>query len=751
MILTPRPYQEECIQANVDFLSSGKPGNAIDIVPTAGGKALITAETIRRLGEPALVLQPNKEILVQNAERYRSYGLEASIYSASLNEKIVSDVTFATIGSIVKKPELFKHFKYLLLDECFPYNQLISTEAGRMKIGDIVANLDKGVVVPRVYSYNEKTRKMEMKNIVAGRCNGTRDCVEIKMGTNAKVKVTKNHPFLTLDGWKQAGHLQAGDCILTDRPVGRYLSIPNGDQYEMLLGSVVGDGCIRDKKIKNVNRVSFIHGEPQKDYIEWKANLLGCTVTKVEKNGYSGKPAYRFNSKKMFFPDEMREVSYAIDNLTPKSLAVIWMDDGSMAKLENAGALYAAATSSELTLQLQRKLLSWGIDTSFRKRQSSSSKKDYYCLLFNKENTYKISELVAPYVHPAISYKIHSDFKSIVGSYKWDDQFNTRGACVVVAVTSTQPEVVYNIQVEDNETYVITSQGGHRDVDPIVSGLIVHNCHLVSSKSGMYADFIKAIGETKVLGLTATPYRLSTSSFGSTLKFLTRTRPRIFSDVNYVIQTETLFSQGFLCPVEYFDMRPYLEFDRRRIRSNSTGAEFDETAMKAYMDAVSFTPFLIKTLTRLLEVRKRIVTFVRFTAQAHEVASYFGEEVQVVTAETPAKERDRMIADWRSGKIKMLVNVGILTVGVDVPELDTVVMARATKSLALYYQVAGRGLRIHPNKKTCYFVDLCDNLSYFGKIEDLHVGHDVKGLWEVTTVDPTSKTGRKPLTNCILT
>ena len=392
MRLTPRPYQEECIQKNVEFLTSKKPGNSIDVVPTAGGKALIIAETIARLGEPTLILQPNKEILVQNLGRYRLHGFEASAYSASVNEKIVNDVTFATIGSIVRKPELFKHFKYLLLDEC----------------------------------------------------------------------------------------------------------------------------------------------------------------------------------------------------------------------------------------------------------------------------------------------------------------------------------------------------------------------HFVSSKSGMYSDFIKAIGETKVLGLTATPFRLSTSSFGSTLKFLTRTRPRIFSDVNYVIQTKTLFDQGFLCTPEYFDMRPYLEFDRRKIMSNSTGAEFDDESLKAYMDSVSFTPFLVKTLTRLLEVRKRIVTFVRFTAHAREIANYFGDDVQVVTAETPPKERDQLIADWRSGKIKMLVNVGILTVGVDVPELDTVVMARATKSLALWYQICGRALRIHPDKKTCYIVDLCDNLSYFGKIEDLHVGHDQKGLWEVTTTDLKNPGKRRPLTNCIL-
>lgn len=387
-----RPYQEEAVQANLEFFSEKKPGNVIQVVSTGGGKSLLIAETVKRLGDHALILQPSKEILEQNIGKYRSYGFDASIYSASFKEKIVSPVTYATIGSIVKKPDLFKHFKYMLIDECH--------------------------------------------------------------GTNAK--------------------------------------------------------------------------------------------------------------------------------------------------------------------------------------------------------------------------------------------------------------------------------------------------------GGMYDSFIKAIGNTKVLGLTATPYRLSVSAFGPMLKFLTRTRPRIFTDVNYVVQNKTLFDQGFLCPVKYFDMRPYLEYDRRKIRSNSSGSEFDDDAMKAYMDSIDFTKFLVKSIHRLLEINRRIVVFVRFTAQAKEVADYFGDEVQWISAETPGPERAELIRRWKAGEIKALVNVGILTTGIDYPELDTVIMARSTKSLSLYYQILGRGLRIHPDKKEMWFIDLCDNISYFGQVDHLHVAPNDKGLWEVTTLDLVTG-ARKPLTNCILT
>lgn len=274
--------------------------------------------------------------------------------------------------------------------------------------------------------------------------------------------------------------------------------------------------------------------------------------------------------------------------------------------------------------------------------------------------------------------------------------------------------------------------------------IIIDECHGVNAKQGMYKNFIEQLDKVKVLGLTATPYRLNSSMGGSMLKFLTRTKPKIFSEVNYYVQTKTLFDEGYLCPVKYFDMRPYLEFDRKKLIANSSGAEFDDAAMKNYMDMINFMPMLVKSLTRLMEIRKGIVCFVRFTDQAFEVASHFGDQAAVVTAETPKRERERLITEWREGKIKMLVNVGILTTGIDYPELDTVVMARATMSLALYYQILGRGIRIHPNKPETWFVDFCDNISTFGKVEDLHLGRNKKGLWEITS-------NGRPLTNTILT
>lgn len=101
----------------------------------------------------------------------------------------------------------------------------------------------------------------------------------------------------------------------------------------------------------------------------------------------------------------------------------------------------------------------------------------------------------------------------------------------------------------------------------------------------------------------------------------------------------------------------------------------------------------------------------------------------VVSADTPSADRDRIVDRFRAGLIKCIVNCGVLTTGFDHPALEAVVVARPTRSLALYYQMGGRGFRIHPDKKNLMFIDLCGNIEQFGKFEDLELSQE--GGWHV--------------------
>jgi DNA repair protein RadD len=120
-----RPYQSESITVGVEFLQSKSNDNAVIILPTGAGKSIVIANLVAPLEGKTIILQPSKEILEQNHEKYSKYG-KASIYSASVGEKRIDRVTFCTIGSVINKKHLFVGLKNIIIDEC----HLVNAEAG---------------------------------------------------------------------------------------------------------------------------------------------------------------------------------------------------------------------------------------------------------------------------------------------------------------------------------------------------------------------------------------------------------------------------------------------------------------------------------------------------------------------------------------------------------------------------------------------------------------------------------------------
>lgn len=90
----------------------------------------------------------------------------------------------------------------------------------------------------------------------------------------------------------------------------------------------------------------------------------------------------------------------------------------------------------------------------------------------------------------------------------------------------------------------IGSVMSHPELFDAYEHIIVDECHLTNAKGGRYKDFFE-MGDRRILGLTATPYRLVSYEQGCILKFLTRTRPRIFSKLIYQVPIQTLMSRGY--------------------------------------------------------------------------------------------------------------------------------------------------------------------------------------------------------------
>lgn len=764
MVYTLRDYQQAASDAAVAFFNEEvqktKKKNGLLILPTGGGKSLVIADIASKIDEPLIVLQPSQEILMQNYNKLRSYDvLDCSIYSASLNRKEISRITFATIGSVMSHLDDFDHFHKIIVDECFPGTTFVSTENGKCKIKTLYNWFVQGRELPRVLSYNEATKQCELKRIVRVMSNGVKPTMKVLLNRRQNLVATPNHPVLTTDGWKQVRELREGNAILTssdglcDTTV---LACMNDDQKDLIYGSIIGDGSI-DKRGANVYRFRFVQGEAQEDYLRWKASMLGCdNVKRVEENGFAKKPAYRFNSHTCYFNGNELSKKYAIEHLTPKSLAVLYLDDGHLGGTCNYMTICSVAESMELTELLAQKLREFGIECSASRAKSSLTEKPYNYIRINKNGTEVLSKLIAPYVVSSMAYKILPEHHHLVGTYNWNTKFTQNGVVVVQRVEQNEPCEVYNMEVEDNHTYVIANGRYDKLSTNPCNGMIVHNCHMVNPFKGQYKDFFEAVEGRKVVGLTATPYRLSQTvdpktmnskypTYGSILKFLTRTRPRVFTDVLYYCQVGTLLSRGYLARLRYFDMN---QIDLDNVRLNTTGADYDDRSLFKEFERVGLHSYTLDIVRRLLKPkngieRNGILVFTKFVEDAERLAEDLGPVCEVVSGSTPKKEREEILENFKAGNIKVVANVGVLTTGFDFPALDTIVLARPTMSLALYYQMVGRAIRPYENKEG-WIVDLCGSVTKFGKVENLEVKDTGNGKYIIHS-------NGKQLTNILLT
>lgn len=211
---------------------------------------------------------------------------------------------------------------------------------------------------------------------------------------------------------------------------------------------------------------------------------------------------------------------------------------------------------------------------------------------------------------------------------------------------------------------------------------------------------------------------------------LTRTRPRVFSNLVYYVQNGRLFEEGYLAKLQYHEIQG---FDRSKLQSNSTGADYTDQSVQLQFKQIGMAGKLQRIVERLLEIgRKGILVFTRFVEESQQLVDRI-PGAAVVSAETPAAQRDFLLKEFKAGRIRVIANSGVLTVGFDYPELDTVVMARPTLSLALWYQIVGRAIRPHPNKEYAMIVDMVGAVQQFGRVEDLRIECGRNKLWYVSS------------------
>lgn len=261
-----------------------------------------------------------------------------------------------------------------------------------------------------------------------------------------------------------------------------------------------------------------------------------------------------------------------------------------------------------------------------------------------------------------------------------------------------------------------------------IDTLLVDECHSGYSpeEGSEFMEFMSEFPEAKVLGFTATPCRLRTYSSMlegnySKLNMLTKDEHNFFKKIVHVTQIQELTSQGFWCPLKY----ERWSFDESALMLNSTGAEYTNESIKESIVRNGLNNSIYKRLLQLMNERKAILVCMDSIESCNRISEFMnarmGAITGVVTSLTTKKKREQIISDFKEGKLKVVFNYSTLATGFDFPELDCVMFGRPTFSYSTYYQVLGRCVRIHPDKKEALIVDCCDNMRRFGRIEDLTI------------------------------
>jgi recombination protein RecA len=404
------PTYARALGVNIDELLVSQPDN--------GEQALEIADMMVRSGAIHIVVIDSVAALVPRAEIEGEMGdshvgLQARLMSQAMRKLAGSLSRFDTTALFINQ----LREKIGVMFGCLSYGTRITLGDGSQeKIGKIVNQRravdvlsydpEAGVVVPRkVVNWfdNGLTDEFLQFTVARGARNG-----------RSQFGCTANHEIRTPGGWREAQELRLGDRVMTAVP--HRLS---DFQWQVILGSLMGDGALSPTRSGHGGRFRFGHGSKQAAYCDWKGSLF-ANIGRSRSTNAKGdvfydltplpelaelRDAVYFGGKKVFSEDYLKQ-------LTPLSMAIWYMDDagfslrakGLQARTrEGSGRCSICIEAMEPTTRdrlVEYLQDTWGI------RAKLTSVRDKAILVFPKDETAKLHALIAPFIHPSMEYKL---------------------------------------------------------------------------------------------------------------------------------------------------------------------------------------------------------------------------------------------------------------------------------------------------------------------------------------------------------
>jgi recombination protein RecA len=454
--------------------------------PDTGEQALEIADMLIRSGAIDVIVIDSVAALVPRAEIEGEMGdshvgLQARLMSQALRK--VAGALNQTKTTAIFINQLRE--KIGVMFGCASwYTYVTLADGNRERIGKIVNQK----LPVEVLSYDPVLGKIVPKKVVNWFNNGTTEqFLHFKVERSGAGKgrgratfdLTPNHLVRTPGGWREAGEICVGDRVMLAQT-----NLLSDQQWQVVLGSLMGDGNLSRpvRRSDHSARFRLGHGAKQVGYLDWKVSLLeNIPHCRTE------------NAKGAVFADftplaelsELREVVYQGDRrkhltwdylkaLTPMALAIWYMDDGGftirskgLQERTQGGSGRIEICVEAMSPGSRERLVQYlrdthGIDVRLRIRGSAQK----VILTFSTAGSDKFQKLVAPYVHPSMDYKLFPRYR---GKFCVEPQFSEP---VMAPAPATVLEIKDRVGYRIMNRYDIEVEGSH---NYLADGVIVHN------------------------------------------------------------------------------------------------------------------------------------------------------------------------------------------------------------------------------------------------------------------------------------
>jgi len=411
------PVYARAIGVNVDDLLISQPDTGeqaleiVDMLIRSGALDVIVIDSVA-------ALTPRAEIEGDMGDSH--VGLQARLMSQALRKLTGGLSKSNTVAIFINQ----LREKIGVMYGCFSYNtRVMLADGSTEKIGKIVNQR----LPVEVLSYDPKLGAVVPKRVVNWFDNGIADeflqvtVAKPKGNGRAQFSATPNHLVRTPTGWKEAKDLSVGDNVMQALP--HYLS---EFQWEVLRGTLMGDGAISPTKSGLGARLRFTHGEKQVAYADWKASLFGNLETSrfIRQDGivtydFQPLPELAETRQSMYIGKKKVLDDDYLKRLTPLSLALWYMDDacftvrskGLQARTEGGSGRVEICVEAMEETSRDRLVAyladTWGLHANLQSRGAAK----VAVLQFPTSESAKFQALIAPFVHPSMEYKLLPRFR----------------------------------------------------------------------------------------------------------------------------------------------------------------------------------------------------------------------------------------------------------------------------------------------------------------------------------------------------